>query len=196
MEKKTNNNRDYSRRVRGIPLFSACSNPFLTAIFLAGWLYPASVRVEKKTGIKRGIVGTVLLTAVFVALGILAYWGIVGIMGQLQAAVANIPVLLKTGERMLDSCCGFWEALTGYSSAETKRYLMERGANIMEGFLSVLTPENIGKAVGVAKHVILFISGLVVTYISASFIMGDMENIQKKSGSIPGSLESEGRFAD
>ena len=101
-------------------------------------------------------------------------------MGQLQAAVANIPVLLKTGERMLDSCCGFLEALTGYSSAETKRYLMERGANIMEGFLSVLTPENIGKAVGVAKHVILFISGLVVTYISASFIMGDMENIQKK----------------
>ena len=148
--------------------------------FLAGWLYPAAVRVEKKTGIKRGIVGTILLTLLFAALGILAYWGILGIMGQLQEVVANIPALLKTGERMLDSCCGFLEEVTGHSSAETKRYLMEQGANIMEVFLSALTPENIGKIVGMAKHVILFISGLVVTYISTSFIMGDMENLQKK----------------
>lgn len=164
----------------GYRFFLPAVIPFVTAVFLAGWLYPAAVCVEKKTGIKRGIVGTILLTLLFAALGILAYWGILGIMGQLQEAVANIPALLKTGERMLDSCCGFLEEVTGHSSAETKRYLMERGANIMEVFLSALTPENIGKIVGMAKHVILFISGLVVTYISTSFIMGDMENLQKK----------------
>ena len=164
----------------GYRFFLPAVIPFVTAIFLAGWLYPAAVRVEKKTGIKRGIVGTILLTLLFAALGILAYWGILGIMGQLQETVANIPALLKTGERMLDSCCGFLEEVTGHSSAETKRYLMEQGANIMEVFLSALTPENIGKIVGMAKHVILFISGLVVTYISTSFIMGDMENLQKK----------------
>ena len=180
MEKKTNNNRDYSRRVRGIPLFSACSNPFLTAIFLAGWLYPAAVRVEKKTGIKRGITGTVLLTFVFMAVGILVYWCIRGALGQIQAAIENIPALLKTAEGMLDSCCGVLEEITGYSGTETKKYIMEESGNIMGVFLSALTPENMEKILGMAKLGIFFISGLVVTYISASFIMGDMENIQKK----------------
>ena len=47
-------------------------------------------------------------------------------------------------------------------------------------FLSALTPENMEKILGMAKLGIFFISGLVVTYISASFSMGDMENIQKK----------------
>ena len=164
----------------GYRFFLPAVIPFVTAISLAGWLYPAAVSVEKKTGIKRGIAGTVLLTAVFAFLGVLVYWGIMGIIGQLQAAVANIPRLLEMGERMLDSCCGFLEEITGHSGAETKKYLMERSSSIMEMFLSALTPENVGKIVGMAKHVILFISGLVVTYISTSFIMGDMENIQKK----------------
>lgn len=164
----------------GYRFFLPAVIPFLTAIFLAGWLYPAAVRIEKKTGVKRGIAGTILLTFVFAALGLLVYWSAMGIMGQLQAAAENIPALLEMGERMLDSCCGFLETLTGYSGAEAKTYLMEQGTNIMEVFLSAFTPENVGKIVGMAKHVVLFISGLVVTYISASFILGDMENIQKK----------------
>ena len=136
----------------GYRFFLPAVIPFLTAIFLAGWLYPAAVRVEKKTGIKRGITGTVLLTFVFMAVGILVYWCIRGALGQIQAAIENIPALLKTAEGMLDSCCGVLEEITGYSGTETKKYIMEESGNIMEVFLSALTPENMEKILGMAKY--------------------------------------------
>lgn len=154
--------------------------PFVAAVFLAGWLYPAAVKIEKRTGIKRGLAGTLLLTLVFGVLALLLYWCIVGILGQLQEAAENIPRLLLLGERLLDSCCGFLEDMTGIARSESREYLMRQGENIAEGLFSVLSPENIIKIIGIAKGGILFISGLVVTYISTSFIMGDMENIRKK----------------
>ena len=171
MEKKTNN--IISQRVRGILLFPPAVTP-LTAIFSGGMALPGVWR--KKQELKD--ISTVLLTFVFMALGIFVYWCVLG--ANSGGNRKNTGTFKKQAEGMLDSCCGVLEEITGYSGTETKKYIMEESGKYNRGFSFCAYAGKYGEILGMAKLGIFFISGLVVNYISASFIMGDMENIQKK----------------
>lgn len=50
--------------------------PFIAAWILACWLYPLSLKIEKKTKIKRTFAGAVLLAVLFGVLAVLVYQGI------------------------------------------------------------------------------------------------------------------------
>ncbi len=154
--------------------------PFLAAALLAGWFYPISVKIEKRTKIKKGISGAVLITMFLAAIGLFLYWGITEIFRQMQTAAANVPCFLYEGESAADKCCRTLEKLTGIEGKEYKKYFLKYLKNITKSIFSFINIENIGKIVGMAKKVILCFSGFVVTYISSIFIISDMENIRKK----------------
>ena len=69
--------------------------PFLAAWMLADFLYPAAVKIERKTKIKRSIAGAVMLTLLLTAAGAVFAWLFQELLGQIKRAVLHIPELLE-----------------------------------------------------------------------------------------------------
>lgn len=154
--------------------------PFFIASLLAGWFYPVSVKIEKRTKIKKGISGAVLITLFLAVTGLLLYLGLKEVFHQVQTAAGNMPYFLHAGESMADKICGALEKLTGIAGEDYKQYFGRYAEKFTENIFSFFNMENIGKVLHVAKKVVLWFSGFVVAYISSVFIIGDMDNIYKK----------------
>lgn len=154
--------------------------PFLAAWFLASWLYPVTLKLEKRTRVKKSLWGAILLALLLAAAGGILYWGIRELFGQLKAVVANFPAVMKWGMTMLDGCCGLLEEATGIAKMDSRSYILERLAGMQEQFLAALSPGTVMKALSVAKGVLVFFSAAVVTFITAIMMLSDMENIRRK----------------
>ncbi|MDO4273946.1 MAG: AI-2E family transporter [Eubacteriales bacterium] len=154
--------------------------PFLAAWMLAAWLYPATVRIEKKTGIKKSLGGAVLLALVFGAAGLLLYLGAAELLSQLKTAVSNFPVLLRWGTVLLDKCCVAIEDMTGILREDSKSYILTQMAAMQDQLLAVVSPGTFVKLFSCVKGLLVAASGAVVTFILSILIIGDMENLRKK----------------
>ena len=154
--------------------------PFAAAWILAGWLYPAAHKIEKKTKIKRGIAGAVLLALLFGALGWLLYQGIAEIFLQLKTAVSHYRVICGRCLGLLERCCKTIEETMGIEASKSREYLLGGLESLWEQFWKASGPELPGRIFHGAKNLLFVLSGLVITFISAVLLMGDMENIRKK----------------
>lgn len=154
--------------------------PFIAAWILACWLYPLSLKIEKKTKIKRTFAGAVLLAVLFGVLAVLVYQGIGESLSQLKRAFSNYQVLQKWLFSLLDRCCRMIEEITGIRADESREYFLQQAGMLQDQILAALSP-NISRAVlrGTGK-LLFFLSGIVVTFISAVLLMGDMENFRQK----------------
>lgn len=154
--------------------------PFLAAWGLACWLYPPALKIEKRTRLKRGIGGAVLLTLLFAAAGILFWLCARELLSQIKTAVENIPALVKWGRLFLERCCLFLEDSIGIARGISENYILTRLDGISKQAVSAVSAGNLLKIGGCIKKVMLFGSGIVVVYISTVLILSDMENLRKK----------------
>lgn len=154
--------------------------PFLTAWILAVWLYPISLKIEKKTKIKRTFTGTVLLTLICLVLGFLLYIGIQELFSQIKTAVSHYQVLQAGLSSLLDRCCKMIEEVSGIKAAKSRVYLLNSFEGMQEQMLAALSPGTLSVLFHGAESILLILSGVVVVFISTILLMSDMENIQKK----------------
>lgn len=154
--------------------------PFLAAWILAAWIYPAAVKIEKKTRIKKTLAGTLLLSLIFIGGGVVLYLGISEILRQIRTAVTHFAVLKSWCSALLKDCCKMLEEVTGIAAADSRRYILTHMEGMENSVFSAVSSRGIGKVLACAKNILVLLSGLVVTFISAVLIMGDMENIRKK----------------
>lgn len=156
------------------------SLPFLAAWILACWLYPASLRVEKKIRLKRTLAGTALLSLLFGVIGFILYLAIAEIMIQVKTAVSNYRVIQQWGLGLMEKLCVMIEEIAGIEAAKSREYILLRLGTLQEQALAALSPEALSKVLQGTKRVVFLLSCIVVTFISAILFMGDMENIRKK----------------
>lgn len=154
--------------------------PFLAAWMLAAWLYPVTVRIEKRTGIRKSLGGAILLALVFAAAGLFLYFGAAELFSQLKTAVSNFPVLLRWGSALLDKCCVVIEDMTGIMREESRSYILTQMIAIQDQLLAVVSPSTFTKVFSCVKGLLVAVSGTVVTFILSILIIGDMENLRKK----------------
>ncbi|MDO4339157.1 MAG: AI-2E family transporter [Eubacteriales bacterium] len=154
--------------------------PFLAAWMFAAWLHPVAVKIEKKTKIRKTFVGTVLLAGIFGALGFLLYLGISEIFAQIKTVISNFPVLKKWCGIFLDNCCGTIEEITGIASADTRRYVLTQAKHLREQMTSVVGAQTLTGLFSTVKGILFTASGVVVTFITAVLLMGDLENLRRK----------------
>lgn len=154
--------------------------PFLLAWMFAGWLYPVTVKIQRRTKIKKGAVGAVILTVLFGALGGFLYLGVRELLRQIKTAVSHLPQWLMWGEKMLKRGCILLEDATGISRNSSEAYILEQLSGIREHLLTLMGAENLVKIFSWAKGIVLFFSGAVVVYISTILILQDMEGLRGK----------------
>lgn len=154
--------------------------PFLAAWVLAEWLYPVTVKIEKRTKIRKNFAGIFLLTVFFGLAGVVLYAGVSEILAQIRTAITHFPVLKRSGNVLLDQCCSLVEELTGVAAADSRRYLVAHMAGIRESLLSSVNPEAVSKIISCFSKVFVLFSGVVVIFIAAVLFMNDMEAIRKK----------------
>lgn len=154
--------------------------PFLTAWILAVWLYPISMKIEKKTKIKKTITGTVLLAVLCGIAGFLLYKGVLELFSQIKTAVSHYQVLQEWCAVLLDRCCGTLEEITGIQAAKSRAYLLQSFEGMQEQVLAALSPGTMTALFHGAENMLLLLSAVIVTLISVILIISDMENIQKK----------------
>lgn len=154
--------------------------PFLAAWILASWLYPATVKVEKRWKIKRTLTGSLLLAVIFGIVGLLFYLGIAELFSQIKTAVSNYYVFENWFGNFVDHCCQMLENITGIGAGQSRRYVLTQVNNIQEQLVQAVSPQTIPKIFSGVKNILVAFSGIVVVFISTVLIIGDMENLRKK----------------
>lgn len=154
--------------------------PFLAAWMFAAWLHPVAVKIEKKTKIRKNLAGTVLLAGVFGILGFLLYLGAAEIFDQIKNVISNFPVLKQWCGIFLDNCCGAVEDITGIASGDTRRYVLTQVKYMQNQLISTMNPQTLGWLFTTVKGAFMAVSGVVVTFISAILLLGDLENLRRK----------------
>lgn len=159
--------------------------PFLAAWLLASWLYPVTVKIEKKTKIKKSLSGAVLLALLFGAAGFLLYLGVSELLSQIKTAIGNLPVFVRWCSGFLDKCCVAIEDMTGIVRADSRRYILSQLSGMQTQLVSLMSPGALMKAFSCVKGVLILLSGIVVAFISSILIIADMENLRKKIWDYP-----------
>ncbi|MDD7729443.1 MAG: AI-2E family transporter [Clostridia bacterium] len=154
--------------------------PFLAAWLLAAWLNPYALRLQSYTRIKKNIWNVILLATVFAILVVLLYLGAKELLGQLKTAVANFSVLLSWASVFLDKGCALLEDVTGIAKESSRAYILSHLSGMQEEFLAALSPRTFARVSSAAKKIVIFFSGIVVTFIGAILMMADMENLHRK----------------
>lgn len=154
--------------------------PFLMAWILAVWLYPISLKIEKKTKIKKTLTGTILLAILCGIAGFLLYKGIEELFSQIKTAVSHYQVLQAWCVSLLDRCCKMIEEVTGIKAAKSRGYLLNSFEGMQEQVLAALSPGTMTALFHGAENILLLVSALIVTLITAILMISDMENIQRK----------------
>lgn len=154
--------------------------PFLAAWMLASWIYPAALKIENRTRIKRGLAGAVLLGMVFVCVGILLYLGIGELFAQIKTAVSRVPAVTDKCLKLLDECCLALENATGILKEDSRSYILTKVDGVQEHMLTVAGEDVFGAVVSCAKSALFFVSGVMITFITTLLIMGDMDNLRRR----------------
>lgn len=154
--------------------------PFLAAWMLAGRIYPLAQRIEKKTGMKKSVTGAVIFSFLFAAVGLFFYKGIMELLSQIKAAVSHYYVMQDWCASLLEQLCRMIEDITGIAVSESRAYLLNGFNSMQKELLASLSSGTFTALFHGAKTILMFLSALVVTFISAILIISDMENVQKK----------------
>lgn len=154
--------------------------PFLAAWVLAAWIYPAALKIERWTKMKRSFAGAVMLAGVFALAGGLLYVGAGELLAQIKTAVTNYPMAVQKCRRLLDDCCLALENATGILREDSRSYILTQMDGVEAHILSLVGEDAVGTVFSCVKNVLFVISGVMVTFISTLLIMGDMENLRKK----------------
>ena len=154
--------------------------PFVLAWILAIWIYPATVKIEKYTKIKRKWTGGLLLFLVFAAVGIAGYLLIKELAGQIGEAMLHFPETLEKWNRILKQGCIRTGKITGMDGQMWYDFLMDQADSLKESWLTGMDSTMLANIMQYGKTVLFWFSGTVVVLISALLFMGDMENIRKK----------------
>ena len=152
--------------------------PFLAAWMLADFLYPAAVKIEKKTKIQKSIAGAVMLTLLLATVGVVFVWLFQELLGQMKRAVLHIPGLLEWCKRLLDSCCLLIEKNTGILQEDSRAFLTGQMGQL-QTWLADCMRKTGGIAAGI-KGIFFMVSAVAVAYICTILFIGDMEQIRKK----------------
>lgn len=154
--------------------------PFLVSWILAGWLYPVSVKIEKKIKVKRTIAGAVLLAAASGTAGFLLYKGAAEILLQAEKALSGFQGIQKWLLIFLERGCEMIEEITGIDAGASRDYLIEWIAAMGKRLLSDFDAGVLPIIFRGVKGVLFVLSGTVVVFISTILILGDMEHIRKR----------------
>lgn len=154
--------------------------PFIAAWILAGWLYPAAAAIEKKTKIRKSVTGAALLTLLFLSAGFFLYLGSRELFRQLRAAAQRLPALEDMAVMLLDGCSKAVESAVGISAPQVRLFLLSRTEELGRQVLSLLGSRTFAAASSFLGGFVFFLSGVIVAFLSALLILGDMERIRKK----------------
>lgn len=154
--------------------------PFLAAWILAVWLYPVSYKLQKKTHIKKTIWGSLILAVLAGIIGIVLYWGFCELVSQIKMVFSNYYIFEQWVQVFVNDCCGMLEEITGIEAADSRKYILVQTKNFQRKLMETAGPSVVSNIVISVKSLLVFLSGLVVTFIMTILIIGDMESMQKK----------------
>ena len=154
--------------------------PFLAAWMLAVWIYPVTVKVEKRTRIKKGITGTLILLGLLLLLGGIGFWAFSELLSQMKTALFHFPKIMARFPVLVDRCCLLLEKSTGILRATSKNFIMQQMSAAKNSMQETIGADAAIVFISWTKNVLFLISGIVVTVISAVLIIGDMEKIRRK----------------
>lgn len=154
--------------------------PFLAAWILAIWLYPVTYRLEKKFHIKKTIWGSLILAVSAGILGVILYWGLRELLSQVKMVFSNYYIFQKWFRVFINDCCGMLEEITGIAAADSKKYILIQTRSFQKKLAETAGPFVVSNVVISVKGLLLFLSGIVVTFIMTILLIGDMEGMQKK----------------
>lgn len=154
--------------------------PFLASWILSAWLYPMTIRLEKKIKIKKTLSAGIFLTILTGIVGLLVYYGISEILLQLKMIFSNYSALQRWMQVFLNDCCGMFEEITGVSASESKQYILTQTKVLQKKVIQTAGPYILTNIVVSVKGLLVTLSGIVVTFIMTILLIGDMENIRRK----------------
>lgn len=154
--------------------------PFLLAWILAVWIYPITVKTERRFKIKKTLTGSLILVLLFGIAGLVLYLGLAELFSQIKSAVSHYYVFENWFGGFVNNCCQMLEDVTGIAAKESRRYVLTQVSNIQEQFVTAVSPQALLKIFSGLKSILVVFSGVVVVFISTILIIGDMENLRKK----------------
>lgn len=153
--------------------------PFLIGWGLAVWLYPLSVRIEKKIRVKKSVVGGFLMILLLAAAGLLLWSGVETLIGQLKAWLMNFTELQDKFYYFVDQCCCSLESSLGISRVESRKFILMNVEKIQNNFIQELSPRTIFQATDYLKGMIAVISSVLIAFISGVLFLHDLEDIRR-----------------
>lgn len=155
--------------------------PFLAAWLFASWIYPLAFRLEKKIKIKKTIIGAIILSFLLAAVGVFLYWCFSELLSQTKVALSHYNTLRHWSFGFVDDCCNMFEEVTGVAAAKSRQYILEQTKTLQSKIVQEAGPFLMNNVVTSVKGMLLWLSGIVVTFIMAVLAIGEMEAIRKKT---------------
>lgn len=153
--------------------------PFLLAWCLADRLYPVCVKIEKHTKIKKSLVGVFFLTILYLLAGTILYFVASEGIAQLKNALSAMGAFLNRKEKIIGDICISIERITKIPQNISEEFF----ANNIEKFASnipeVIDLSYILKIFSLAKNMLLFVSGIIIAFISTIMMIGEMDFLRK-----------------
>ena len=153
--------------------------PFLIGWGLAVWLYPVSVKIEKKIRVKKSTAGGFLMLLLLAAVGILLWMGVDTLIGQMKAWLMNFAQLQDKFYSFVDQCCCSIENTLGISRVESRRFILSNIDKMQKNFIQELSPSTIFQAADYLKGLIAAVSGIIIAFISGVLFLHDLEDIRR-----------------
>lgn len=155
--------------------------PFLAAWLLAVWLYPITVKLEKKFKIKKTLIGAILLLFLGALVGGILYWSIFEVLSQVKEVLAHYSTFQKWSHYFVDDCCTMLEKMTGIASGDSRKYILSQTKVLQNRLSEAAGPFVIDNMIASVKGLLWWLSGIVVTFIMTILLVGEMEIIRKKT---------------
>lgn len=143
--------------------------PFLIGLIFARLLYPLAQKIEKKTKAGKSVSKTLAYGIFLLAVGATVA-GILYLCYRMGSnCLENLTYLRKGADRMVGICCDRLEQISGFSTDEIQRTLLQE------------TEELTGGAVAYSKDAGWYLFGLLakvfVTFVATLLILNDYEKI-------------------
>lgn len=152
--------------------------PFIFSYFIAKLMYPAAVKLKKRFHISGGISGSLLVGGITGSLGLLVFWIIQVLFGQMKDFARNLPRYQQLAMTELNGLCERCDSMFGLKAGSSNGFIsthfmkgIEQAKQEMIPLFSTETIQSIFKVFGACWIIFIVLLG-------AYFIIKDMEDLK------------------
>lgn len=169
--------------------------PFLLGWMLAIWVLPVAKWIEKKTHIKRGIAGGLIIGVVSILSGYGILKGIQLLLKQIKRLVITVQDWTGQSDHVLKHWCAIAEEYTGIDDGKIKNFILEQVDSVL-----IVLQQRAGEYCmdgiwNVVNQCIVWGGGIIIMIIFGILLIQDMEDIRRRmeDGPVLGKLSTIGK---